>query len=432
MELSVIIVSYNVRFFLEQCLHTVWEASENLECETIVVDNNSSDGSCQMVRSLFKDVRLISNNENKGFAAACNQGIRIARGRYVLLLNPDTMVEEKAFKKCINFMDNNPDAGALGVKMIDGKGRFLPESKRGMPKPGSSFFRIYGLSRLFPRSPLFNHYHFVHLDNSRTGRIEVISGAFMFLRREALDKTGPLDEDYFMYGEDIDLSFRLINAGYHNYYFPETMIVHFKGESTNKEDLKYVFHFYRAMLIFTRKYYAGNNRVFLTFYIKLGIFFKASLSVIKRLIIRTIRPLRNLFLMLYKKSLRGIYTNNFMKPRRTVIAGDIKSYPDVVRLIKDTGAGNLVIGRISTGQDDDLSSLLGTTGELDTLIREHRIDEIIFTGRNIPVSGIIDIMHRFSELPVSFKIATPGVSGIIGSNSATERGDIYAVNYKAV
>lgn len=429
MELSVIIVSYNVRYFLEQCLYTVREASENLECEIIVVDNNSSDASCHMVRSLFKDVRLISNNENTGFAAACNQGIRIARGRYVLLLNPDTMVEEKAFKKCINFMDNNPDAGALGVKMIDGKGRFLPESKRGMPKPGSSFFRIYGLSRLFPRSTLFNHYHFVHLDNSKTGRIEVISGAYMFLRKEALDKTGPLDEDYFMYGEDIDLSFRLINAGYNNYYFPETKIVHFKGESTNKEDLKYVFHFYRAMLIFIRKYYTDSNLVFLTLF-KLGIYLKTSLSVIKRLLISALRPLRNLFLRLYKKSLRGISTNTIMKPKRTVIAGDIKSYPAVVRLIKDTGAGNLVIGRINTGQDDDPSSLLGTTGELDTLIRDHRIDEIIFAGKNIPVSGIIDTMHSFSGLPVSFKIATPGLSGIIGSNSANERGEIYSADYK--
>jgi len=432
MELSVIIVSYNVRYFLEQCLHTVRKASENLECEIIVVDNNSSDASCSMIRSLFKDVRLISNNENIGFAAACNQGIRIARGRYVLLLNPDTMVEEKAFKKCINFMDNNPDAGALGVKMIDGKGRFLPESKRGMPKPGSSFFRIYGLSRLFPRSTLFNHYHFVHLDNSKTGRIEVISGAYMFLRKEALDKTGFLDEEYFMYGEDIDLSFRLINAGYNNYYFPETMIVHFKGESTNKEDLKYVFHFYRAMLIFIRKYYADSNRVFLTFYIKLGIFLKASLSVIKRLLISTIRPLRNLFRIFLTKFLRERSTDTFMKARRTVIAGDIKSYHDVVCLIKDAGAGNLVIGRISTGQDDDPSSLLGTTGELYTLVRDHRIDEIIFAGNNIPVSGIIDIMHSFSGLPVSFKIATPGVSCIIGSNSANERGEIYSADYKDI
>jgi GT2 family glycosyltransferase len=432
MELSVIIVSYNVRYFLEQCLYSVVKSSENLECEIMVIDNNSSDGSCQMVRSHFKDVRLLCNNVNAGFAAACNQGIRIARGRYVLLLNPDTIVEEKAFERCINFMDKYPDAGALGVKMIDGKGRFLPESKRGMPKPGSSFFKIYGLSRLFPRSHLFNHYHFVHLDHSRTGKVEVISGAYMFLRMEALDKTGLLDEDYFMYGEDIDLSYRLINAGYSNYYFPEVRIVHFKGESTNKEDLKYVFHFYRAMLIFIRKYYANSNRFFPVYHIKLGIYLKAACSVIKRLLIKAIRSMQSLIRKIFAKSLRGISIKPIPKPRRTVIAGDIKSYKDIARLIKDAGTGNIVVGRISTCQENDHTDVLGTAGELDTLIRDYRIDEIVFAVSNMPVSGIIDLMNSFSGLPVSFKIATPGVSGIIGSNSSTERGEIYSIDNKAV
>jgi len=234
MKLSVIIVNYNVKHFLEQCLYSVQKAAKKISTEIIVVDNHSADGSVQMLANKFPTIKLIANNKNLGFSAANNIGIRQSSGKYILLLNPDTIVEEETFKKVVDFMDAHPNTGALGVKMIDGKGRFLPESKRGLPLPSVAFFKIFGLSKLFPKSKRFNHYHLGYLDPDKIHEIEVISGAFMLLRKTVLEKIGLLDETFFMYGEDIDLSYRIIQAGYKNIYFPETTIIHYKGESTKK------------------------------------------------------------------------------------------------------------------------------------------------------------------------------------------------------
>ncbi len=253
MDLSVVIVNYNVKYFLEQCLHSVQQAMQELNAEVFVVDNNSVDGSVGEIGQKFPWVHMIENRENLGFSKANNQAIRESEGRYVLLLNPDTVVEEDTFKKCIAFMDAHPDAGALGVKMINGKGEFLPESKRALPTPMVSFYKMFGLSSLFPRSRRFGKYHLGHLDKEETDSVEVLAGAFMFLRKETLDKTGLLDESFFMYGEDIDLSYRITKAGYKNYYFPESTIIHYKGESTKKGSLNYVKMFYQAMIIFARK-----------------------------------------------------------------------------------------------------------------------------------------------------------------------------------
>ena len=282
MDLSVIIVSYNVKYFLEQCLVSVLKASEGIDSEIFVVDNNSTDESCSMVKNEFPEINLIENHTNRGFSAANNQAIKIAEGKFVLILNPDTIVEEDTFHKCIEFMENHPDAGAVGVRMINGKGRFLPESKRGIPYPGTAFFKMTGLSFLFPKSKLFNKYHLGYLDEMETNKADVISGAFMFLRKEALLNTGLLDEDYFMYGEDIDYSYRLLIAGYSNYYFPGTTITHFKGQSTSKTDIKVTLTFYNAMLIFVHKHLKDGNSKILVLLIKVAIFFRASLSVIKR------------------------------------------------------------------------------------------------------------------------------------------------------
>ena len=231
MQLSVIIVNYNVEFFLEQCLNSVYSALKEIDGEVYVVDNNSIDGSLKMVREKFPDVILIANKDNVGFSRANNQALKKAIGKYHLLLNPDTIVEEDTFKEVIQFMDEHPDAGGLGVKMIDGKGNFLPESKRGLPTPKDAFFKIFGLSRLFPKSKRFGRYHLSFLDKDEIHEIEILSGAFMLMREEALDKVGLLDEDFFMYGEDIDLSYRIVLGGYKNYYFPKTRIIHYKGES---------------------------------------------------------------------------------------------------------------------------------------------------------------------------------------------------------
>jgi len=291
LELSIVIVNYNVRYFLEQCLHAVANASKQAETEVFVVDNNSVDGSCEMVREKFPWVKLIENKHNAGFSRANNQALKIAKGKYCLLLNPDTVIEESTLRKCINFMDSNSDAGALGVKMIDGKGNFLPESKRALPTPSVAFYKIFGLSRLFPKSKIFGKYHLGYLDKNQVHSVEILSGAFMLLRNEALKKIGLLDEDFFMYGEDIDLSYRMIKGGYKNYYFPETTIIHYKGESTKKGSINYVIVFYKAMLIFAGKHFTVKNTKLLTILINLAIYFRAALAIMRRFVKKVYQPL---------------------------------------------------------------------------------------------------------------------------------------------
>lgn len=291
MKLSVVIVNYNVKYFLEQCLVSVATALKGIDSEVFVVDNASADGSCQMVQKRFPKVILISNKENFGFSYANNQAMRLAKGEYVLLLNPDTVVEEQTFRKCIEFMDLHTKAGSLSVKMIDGKGRFLPESKRAVPSPIVSFFKIFGLSRLFPNSKFFARYHMGHLGENETNEIEILPGAFMFMRKSALDKVGLLDESFFMYGEDIDLSYRFLKAGYKNFYFPETTIIHYKGESTKKGSINYVLVFYNAMIIFAKKHFSKKNaRIYITL-IYTAIYFRAFLSILKRFTSKVILPL---------------------------------------------------------------------------------------------------------------------------------------------
>ncbi len=294
MDLSVIIVNYNVKFFLEQCLHSVFNSLKGLKGEVFVVDNNSVDGSCQMVREKFPQVVLIENKGNVGFARANNQGINIAKGKYVLILNPDTVVEEETFEKCLRFMDEHPDAGSLGVKMIDGKGKFLPESKRSLPTPVVAFYKVFGLAALFPKSKIFGKYHLGYLDKEKINEVEVLPGAFILVRKKLLDQIGGLDEDYFMYGEDIDLSYRIILAGYKNYYFPETTIIHYKGESTKKSSINYVMVFYRAMIIFARKHFTKNNARYFSFLINIAIYLRAAISLLRRFIINSINPLLNI------------------------------------------------------------------------------------------------------------------------------------------
>ncbi len=290
MDLSVVIVNYNVKYFLEQCLKSVFSAAEGLNMEVFVVDNNSVDGSQQMVKEKFPLVNLIDNKENLGFSKANNQAMAIAKGRYILLLNPDTVVENDTFSKVVAFMDEHPDAGGLGVKMLDGKGHFLPESKRGLPTPSVAFYKIFGLSALFPKSKIFGKYHLGFLDKEKVHEVEVLSGAFMLLRKETLKKTGFLDEDFFMYGEDIDMSYRIIKAGYKNYYFPNTRIIHYKGESTKKSSINYVFVFYNAMIIFAKKHFSKNNATLFSFFINLAIYFRASLAIFNRFVKRVFWP----------------------------------------------------------------------------------------------------------------------------------------------
>ncbi|GJM33023.1 MAG: hypothetical protein DHS20C18_20240 [Saprospiraceae bacterium] len=291
MKLSIIIVNYNVQYFLEQALLSVRKASKGLAIEVWVVDNNSVDDSVAMVKRKFPEVKLIANADNPGFSIANNQAIRQSTGEYVLLLNPDTVVEEDTFVQCIRFMDAHPEAGGLGVKMIDGSGKFLPESKRGFPAPFVAFAKAFGLSRLFPKSKLFNHYHLGYLDENETHEVEVLAGAFMLLRRSVLNEIGLLDETFFMYGEDIDLSYRIIKAGYKNYYLPTTTIIHYKGESTKKGSLNYVRTFYQAMIIFARKHFEGEKAKMFILMLQMAIYVRALVTVFSNFFKKAYLPL---------------------------------------------------------------------------------------------------------------------------------------------
>lgn len=291
MKLSVVIVNYNVKYFLEQCLHSVEAAIKGIDAEVFVVDNNSVDGSAEMVREKFPAVKLIANTVNTGFSVANNQAIKVASGEYILLLNPDTVVELDTFSKSVEFMDAHPDAGGLGIKMVDGSGRFLPESKRGLPTPAVAFYKIFGLSALFPKSKIFGQYHLGYLDNEKTHVVDVLAGAYMMLRRETLEKTGLLDETFFMYGEDIDLSYRITKSGYKNYYFPGARIIHYKGESTKKSSINYVFVFYNAMVIFARKHFSQKNARLFSFLIHIAIYLRAGISILHRLLNKVLLPL---------------------------------------------------------------------------------------------------------------------------------------------
>ncbi len=285
LKLSVIIVNYNVKYYLDQCIRSVLRAFEemNTPAEIIVVDNHSADGSVDYLeqrypQKLYPMVRFVRSAHNLGFARANNIAIRQSRGEYVLLLNPDTIVGEDALKASVDFMDVHEDAGAVGVRMLGAQGRRAMESRRGLPTPMVSFFKMLGFCNRWPHHRLFGKYYMGYLPWDEPCQIEVVSGAYCMLRRKALDEVGLLDEDFFMYGEDIDLSYRVLKGGYHNYYLPVD-ILHYKGESTQKSSFRYVHVFYEAMLIFFRKHYSGMTFL-LSLPIKTAIYAKALMALV--------------------------------------------------------------------------------------------------------------------------------------------------------
>lgn len=279
MKLTVVIVSYNVKFYIEQCLLSLRRALNDVDAEVYVVDNHSKDGSVEYLADHFPDVHLIDSPHNLGFARANNLAIRKSKAEYVLLLNPDTIVGEQTIRNTLAFMEAHEDAGAVGVRMLDAYGRSAKESRRGLPSPMVSFYKMSGLCARFPKHRKLGHYYMGDLPWDKPARIEVVSGAFCMLRKKALDEVGYLDEDFFMYGEDIDLSYRILKGGYHNYYHP-SMILHYKGESTQKSSFRYVHVFYEAMLIFLKKHYASSSKL-LTIPIKMAILGKAAIALMK-------------------------------------------------------------------------------------------------------------------------------------------------------
>lgn len=533
MKLSIIIVNYNVKYFLEQCLYSVRKASKGIALEVIVVDNNSVDGSVEMLKDKFKDITLIENRKNTGFSVANNQGIAVSKGEYVLLLNPDTVVQEDTFEKIIGFMDEHPEAGGLGVKMIDGKGHFLPESKRGLPTPMVAFFKIFGLARLFPKSKLFGKYHLGYLSNDETHEVDVLAGAFMLMRKEALEKVGVLDETFFMYGEDIDLSYRIQLGGYKNYYFPDTSIIHYKGESTKKSSVNYVFVFYNAMIIFAKKHFSKNNAQVFSFLINIAVYVRAGFAIISRMLSRLVLPFLDAttwYIGLYVIKIywehNHRYVRNAYAPELMQIAvpgyilawlfsvwlmgGYDKPYK-LSRLTRGLFVGTLIIACTYAFVNEDwrfsraiiilgafwtvISSLslrlllnliglknykldgisseknivivatqeegrrvletikqalsavnfvgfvhpdkiyqeqndeyLGNIIQLGEIAEVYRIDEIIFSTKNLPLQEIIHSMAMVKNTNVDYKIAPEESLFIIGSNSVDNPGDLYTID----
>ncbi len=282
MDLSVIIVNYNAKYFLEYCLCSIRKAMKNLKGEIFVVDNNSSDDSRDFLCNKYPWVNFIWNTKNEGFAKANNKALQKVSGEYILFLNPDTIVAEDCFEKCISFIRSKNNLVACGIKMIDGSGKFLKESKRAFPSPMTSLYKLSGLTKIFPKSKIFSKYHLGYLDENENHEVDVLAGAFMMIPKQILDEVGGFDESFFMYGEDIDLSFRIQKAGYKNFYFAGASIIHFKGESTKKGSLNYVKMFHKAMSVFAKKHYGGTKAGIFNFFIQIAIYLRAGLSAITR------------------------------------------------------------------------------------------------------------------------------------------------------
>lgn len=295
MQLSVIIVNYNVKYFLEQSLCSVQKAVEGIEAEVIVIDNASTDGSREYLSPKFPSVNFIWNQTNDGFAKANNRALKQATGDFILFLNPDTIVAEDTFRQCLAFFEQQKDAGAVGVRMIDGSGSFLPESKRAFPSAAAAFFKLSGLSALFPHSSLFARYNLGHLSADGVHSVDVLSGAFMMVQKKVLEITGGFDEDFFMYGEDIDLSYRITKTisngtAFRNYYLGTQCIIHFKGESTKRNSLRYVQLFYKAMQQFVKKYPQEFYNGFFTVILSAGIAVRRMMSSLKRFLPQSSAP----------------------------------------------------------------------------------------------------------------------------------------------
>lgn len=364
MQLSIIIVNYNVRYYLEHCLIAVQKASAGLEVEVIVVDNASHDNSRHVLPILFPEVQFVWNEDNLGFSKACNIGLAKSEGDYILFLNPDTLLSEDALKNCLDFFDQNKDCCGLGVKMIDGKGRYLKESKRLFPNPARSFWKICGMSSLFPKSAIFSSYYASNIDESQTAPVEVLSGAFMMISRKLLPRVNGFDEDFFMYAEDIDLSYRLQRTGFRNFYLPTSTIIHFKGASTEKSEAAYIANFYGAMKLFVKKHYGTQWQ---TKWILIpAITLTASISNFKRKIRRR-----------WQKQF--VRTKNVSK--KLLIVGSDASFNEMIHLIKHAQQAYTISGRVALEETDaaPASCMLSNIG---TYIKTNHIDAILFCGKD--------------------------------------------------
>ncbi len=379
MQLSVIILNYNVRYFLEQCVLSVESAIKDMDAEIIVIDNNSHDDSCAMIKARFPSVKLIENKENLGFPKGNNNGVSQAKGEYICILNPDTVVAEDTFEKIASFLAMTKDVGIVGVKLIDGTGNFLPESKRGTPTPWVAFTKITGLYQLFPKSSFFNKYYARHLDENQTGKVDILVGAFMVMNRELYTEIGGFDEKCFMYSDDIDLSYSVLKKGKSNYYFHETTVIHYKGESTVKDDT-YMKRFQEAMSFFYKKHFRSS--LLFSLFMKLGMVFFSLVKTLQGKPKPKLPP-KNYVLISDDEVLREKLEYQFKKP---------------VRL-------------------KNLSKALIGNGKT----------EIIFDQNYIDFKTVIQAFEANKNRGFSFKILPKSCDFMIGSNSSFDRGEVIKI-----
>ena len=379
MQLSVIILNYNVRYFLEQCIISVKAATANLDAEIIVVDNNSEDDSCEMVKQRFPEIRLVENNENTGFPKGNNIGVNLAKGEYICILNPDTVVAEDTFEKVLAFAKNQPNLGIVGVRLIDGTGNFLPESKRGTPTPFVAFTKIAGLHKLSPA--LFGKYYASHLDENQTGNVDILVGAFMVMKRELYLEIGGFDENCFMYSDDIDLSYSVLKSGRQNFYFSDTTVIHYKGESTVK-DATYINRFREAMNYFYKKHF--------------------KVSAIFDVAMRT-----GAFVFSAYKAKSG------KKPPHRKEDYILVSDNENLQLQVENLLGKKMLG-VTKAEQNSINSLV--TANVNT--------EIIFDNNELSYKWIVEKMFEWKRPNVTFRIIPLDSKFLIGSDSSDGRGEI--------
>jgi GT2 family glycosyltransferase len=279
-DISIVIVNYNVKDFLLQCLRSIEKSITKRKYEIIVVDNNSIDESIEFLSPLFEKVDFISLNDNLGFGKANNVGFDKASGKYLLILNPDTIISEDTLDKMYDFMELNPEIGISGCKVLNQDGSFQVTCRRGFPTPWASFTKLFGLQNTFPNSKFFAQYNQTYKSINESYEIDAVIGAFMFCRFDIIRSIGGFDPDYFMYGEDLDLCFRVKELGSKIFYFHQTTIIHFKGESTKRSNINELKHFYEAMEIYAQKHYSNSN--FFFWFLKLGIILRGFVAYLNR------------------------------------------------------------------------------------------------------------------------------------------------------
>ncbi|MHC0448132.1 glycosyltransferase family 2 protein [Flavobacterium sp. 3-218] len=386
MQLSVVILNYNVRYFLEQCLLSVQEAIAAIDAEIIVIDNNSSDGSVLMLKEKFPDVKLIENKENFGFPKGNNIGVRQAKGKYVCILNPDTVVAEDTFTKILAFAERQNNLGIIGCKLIDGTGEFLPESKRGIPTPWVAFTKIFGLYKIFSKTKLFNQYYAQHLKENKTGKVDILVGAFMFLERSLYEDLNGFDENCFMYADDIDLSYRALQKKKTNYYFSETTVLHYKGESTVKDE-KYMMRFQEAMNFFYQKHF--KKSLFFSFFIQIGTWFFSFVKMFQGK--ARIKPNPESYVF---------YSLNEDLSQKLALT--LKNKVRFLKIPKEKMVNSC-------------------------LIFKGKKVEIILDNQYISFKKCIEIIETLKDKRITFKILPKKTHFIIGSNSRNDRGQIVKI-----